>query len=127
LELRVGSIIIPRPRGTREAGLPDQVTLTLIELTEPNPPEGAEAVVWRLLTTHSVSDVDTAWQIVDWYKARWTIEQFFRILKKQGFQIEDSQVETAASLLKLVAIATRAAVIVLQLTHSPTHAMETTR
>lgn len=118
VELRVGSVTIPRPRAAREPGLPDQVTLTLIELTEPNPPEGAEAVVWRLLTTHAASDAEAAWQIVEWYKARWTIEQFFRTLKKQGFQIEDSQVETASSLLKLVAIAARAAVIVLQLTHA---------
>ncbi len=118
LELRRGSITIPRPRSAREPGLPDRVTLTLIELTEPNPPEGAEPVVWRLLTTHDAGDADAAWQIVDWYRARWTIEQFFRTLKKQGFQIEDSQIEAADGLLKLVAIAARAAVTVLQLTQA---------
>jgi hypothetical protein len=42
------------------------------------------------------------------------IEQVFRILKKQGLQIEDSQLETADRLLKLVTIANRAAVIILQ-------------
>ena len=31
---------------------------------------------------------------------RWVIEQFFRILKKQGLQIEDSQLDTANRLLK---------------------------
>jgi hypothetical protein len=118
LELRVGSVTLLHPASAREPGLPDHVTLTLIELTEPNPPPGAEAVVWRLLTTHAAGDGDAAWQIVDWYRARWTIEQFFRTLKKQGLQIEDSQVETASALLKLVAIAARAAVIVLQLTHA---------
>jgi Transposase DDE domain len=56
-----------------------------------------------------------AWQIVNWYKKRWTIEQLFRILKTQGFQIEDSRVETADRLLKLTAIAAKAAVITLQL------------
>jgi len=50
-----------------------------------------------------------------WYKRRWLIEQFFRILKTQGFRLEDSQVATAERLLKLVAIAAKAAVIALQL------------
>jgi hypothetical protein len=118
LDVRAGSITIPRPRSVPKAGVPDQVTLTLIELTEPNPPEGAEPVVWRLLTTHAVTDAAMAWQIVDWYRARWIIEQYFRTLKKQGLQVEDSQVETADRLLKLVAIAARAAVITMQLTQA---------
>lgn len=118
LELRAGSVTILRPQEAREPGLPEQVTLTLIELSEPNPPDGAQALTWRLLTTHVVSDSATAWQIVDWYRTRWVIEQFFRTLKKQGLQIEDSQVETADRLLKLVAIAARAAVIILQLTQA---------
>jgi hypothetical protein len=49
---------------------------------------------------------------------RWVIEQFFRTLKKQGLQIEDSQLDTADRLLKLVAIAARAAIIILQLTQA---------
>lgn len=43
------------------------------------------------------------------------IEQFFRVMKTQGFKIEDSQLQLAARLEKLVAIAAKAAAIVLQL------------
>jgi len=118
LELRAGTVTILRPQETRDPGLPDKVTLTLIELSEPNPPAGAEPVTWRLLTTHAAPDAAAAWQIVDWYRMRWVIEQFFRTLKKQGLQIEDSQLDTADRLLKLVAIAARAAVIILQLTQA---------
>ena len=115
MDVRFGQITILRPASNREPGLPDQTTLALIELMEIDPPEGTEPLFWRLLTTHAVTDADTAWRIVDWYRARWTIEQLFRTLKRQGFQIEDSQIETADRLLKLVAIATRAAVITIQL------------
>jgi hypothetical protein len=115
LELRAGSVTLLRPQEDRAPGLPEQLTMTFIELDEPSPPAGAEPVTWRLLTTHAAPDAAAAWQLVDWYRRRWVIEQFFRILKKQGLQIEDSQLETADRLLKLVAIATRAAVIVLQL------------
>ena len=123
LVLRAGRITIPRPQEKRYANLPPEITLTLIELIEPNPPAGAEPLVWRLLTTHAAPDAATAWQIVDWYRSRWLIEQFFRTLKKQGFQVEDSQVEdsqveTADRLIKLVAIAARAAAITIQLTQA---------
>ena len=70
---------------------------------------------WRLLTTHEVANADAAWQIVDWYKMRWTIEQFWRLLKQQGLRLEDSQVENADRLVKLAAIAAKAAIIILQL------------
>jgi hypothetical protein len=114
VELRFGAVTLARPRdGDRD--LPAQVELSLIELTEPDPPPGVEPITWRLLTTHAVPDAAAAWQIIAWYRARWIIEQLFRLLKKQGLCLEDSQVETAERLLKLVAIAAQAAVITLQL------------
>jgi hypothetical protein len=116
LELRAGTVTIRRPQECRD--LPEQLTLTLIELSEAAPPAGAEPVSWHLLTTHSAADADAAWRIVDWYRQRWVIEQFFRTLKKQGLQVEDSQLETAERLLKLLAIAARAAVIIMQLTQA---------
>jgi hypothetical protein len=115
LVLRAGTINVPRPESVREKGVPDSVTLTMIELNEINAPEGVEPLLWRLLTTHTVNDAEMAWQIVDWYRMRWTIEQFFRILKQQGLRVEDSQIWTADRLLKIVAIAARAAIIILQM------------
>ena len=70
---------------------------------------------WRLLTTHAVDDVAAGWRIVDWYRLRWTIEQLFRLMKTQGLQLEDSQLASAEGLIKLAAIATKAAAITLQL------------
>ncbi len=62
-----------------------------------------------------MATAEQAWCIVEWYKRRWLIEQFFRVLKTQGFKLEDSQIATADRLLKLVAIAAKAAVITIQL------------
>ncbi len=117
LELRFGTVTLKRPKGEKRS-LPDSVVLTLVEVIERAPPEGAEPVHWRLLTTHAVEDVAMAWQIVDWYSARWIVEQLWRLLKKQGLRLEDSQIETADRLLKLTAIAVRAAVVTLQLTQA---------
>jgi hypothetical protein len=115
LTLRFGKVELARPQNTRDRHLPASVSLTLVEVIERTPPRGVEAVHWRLLTTHEVADADAAWQIVDWYRMRWTIEQFWRLLKLQGLRLEDSQLETADRLIKLTAIAVKAAAVTMQL------------
>lgn len=115
LVARYGQVSLKRPGNTIETGLPKTVTVSLVEVSEAGAPEGAEPVLWRLLTTHPVADAAMAWQIVAWYRMRWAIEQFFRTLKQQGLQIEDSQLDTAERLIKLTAIAARAACIIMQL------------
>ena len=115
LSLRFGALTLRRPENTLEKHLPDSVQVNVVEVIERHPPKGAEPVHWILLTTHKIDDVADAWQIVTWYRQRWIIEQFFRTLKLQGLRIEDSQLATADRLLKLAAIAAKAAVIVMQL------------
>ena len=109
LSLRFTTVEVLRPDGPDSRGLPKTVSLRLVEAP------GVEPVHWRLLTTHAVDDAAAAWQIVDWYRLRWTIEQLFRLMKTQGLQLEDSQLASAEGLIKLAAIATKAAAITLQL------------
>src|SRR4029077_6388290 len=40
LEIRAGTVIIQRPLEPRESALPERITMTLVELSEPVPPEG---------------------------------------------------------------------------------------
>ena len=115
VELRFGTAEIRRSPNEKNKTLAKHVTLTAIEVREPNPPEGAEPVLWRLLTTHAVACAADAWRIVDWYKRRWTIEQLFRILKTEGLRLEDSQLASANRLAKLTAAAIKAACMILQL------------
>ena len=115
VQLRFGRIVISRPATALEPGLPEQISLTLIELSETSPPEGAEPILWSLLTSHVIDEAAQAWRVVDWHRQRWIIERFFRTLKKQGLQIEDSQIESADRLLKLFALAAQAAITTLQL------------
>jgi hypothetical protein len=115
LAARFGRVTLKRPQSTREAGLPKTVPVSLVEVVEQNPPPGVEPILWRLLTTHEVTDAAMAWRVIGWYRARWIIEQLFRTLKQQGLRVENSQLETAEGLLKLTAIAARAACTTLQL------------
>ena len=109
VEMRFGEVEICRPRGEKDRTLPKSVRLRLVDVRETAPPEGAEAIHWRLLTTHEIADAAAAWQIVAWYRMRWIIEQLFRVMKTQGLNVEESQLTTAARLIKLVAIAVKAA------------------
>src|SRR3990170_1326963 len=115
LKLRFGAVNLGRPQSKFLRHLPKSLSLALVEVCESDPPAGTEPLHWRLLTTHPVATAEEAWRIVEWYKRRWLIEQFFRVLKTQGFKLEDSQIATADRLLKLVAIAAKAAVITIQL------------
>ena len=115
LSMRYGSVVLKRPTRTGVKGLPPSLEVDFVEVIEQRPPKGAKPIHWRLLTTHRVENAADAWQIVAWYKLRWIIEQFFRSMKIQGLRIEDSQLETADGLIKLVAITARAACTVIQL------------
>ena len=115
MQLRHGEVMICRPRGEWDRSLPKTVTLRCIEVIEIDPPNDADPLHWRLLTTHTIADAAAAWQIVGWYQQRWVIEQLFRTMKSQGLQLEDSQVASAGRLVKLAAVATKAACIDMQL------------
>ncbi|AGA10946.1 IS4 family transposase [Sinorhizobium meliloti] len=112
VSLRFGKVDVCRPDNPGAKGLPKSVSVNFVDVVDL---AGVEPVHWRLLTTHEVGDAATAWQIVDWYRRRWTIEQLFRLMKTHGLRLEDSQLASADVLIKLAAIATKAAVVILQL------------
>ena len=114
LALRFGQVTIKRPKRCRDRQAPKQLTLYLVDVREVDATV-AEPIHWRLLTTHVVETIEMAWQIVAWYRLRWHIEQLFRTMKRQGLDLEASQVCDAQGLIKLAAMATVAAVRVMQL------------
>jgi hypothetical protein len=115
LSMRMGTVTIKRPQRPGVKDLPKGVEVSFVEVVERRPPKGAEPIHWLLLTTHPIATTADAWRVVSWYKQRWIIEQLFRSLKSQGLRIEDSLLDSAEGLIKLVAIATRVACVVIQL------------
>ena len=117
LTVRFGSVAIKRPQSCADRGAPRQIELNVIEVRElPETVCGKEAPIhWRLMTTHAVASLEDALRCVAWYRQRWHIEQLFRTLKKQGLDMESSQLETAAGLGKLCCLAVQAAVRIMQL------------
>ncbi len=91
------------------------LALWVVDVREIDPPAGQEPIHWRLLTTHEVTTVAHAHQIVAWYRMRWIIEQVFRALKTHGLRIEDSQIDEARSFTKLAIVALIGATRAMQL------------
>jgi hypothetical protein len=91
-------------KGTRRPGgrLPP-VQLWAVYAREHKPPKGEEPIEWLLLTSVPVNDFAGACLVLQWYRARWEIELFFRVLK-QGCQIERLRLATAHRLLNALAI-----------------------
>jgi hypothetical protein len=114
LSLRFGAVSLRRPAAADKA-LPTSVELFVVDVAEVDAPAGVEALHWRLLTTHSVTTVEQARQIVLWYRRRWNIEQVFRTLKSAAVQVDDSQVTQARRFVKLAVVALIAAVRIMQI------------
>lgn len=118
MEARFMTVDLACPKNGRRGGLPQSVSVQLVDIRESDPPPGAAAVHWRLLTTHAVASPADAWAVADLYRRRWAIEQVFRTLKTQGFDIENVRIEETAPRNRLVTATLIAAVIIQQLVHA---------
>lgn len=97
---------------------PGGVRLNLVDVREVGAPEGQAPVHWRLLTTLPVGHAAEALAVADLYRRRWAIEQLFRTLKTQGFDIEALPFTDDAPRERLVMAALVAAVTIQQLVHA---------
>jgi hypothetical protein len=117
MEVRFRQVSIRRPaRASRT--LPETISVWAVdtrERPETVPPQ-EQPIQWRLLTTHPVRQATDAHQVIRWYQLRWLIEELFRLLKKQGFNVEASQLGDGKALWTLVMFAILAALPILQLT-----------
>lgn len=118
LALRFATVQVARPRHGRVGDLPATLSLQLVDVQEVEAPAGAPPIHWRLLTTQMVSNATEALAVVGLYRKRWAIEQLFRSMKTQGFDIEGIEIEEAAPRNRLVMAALMAAVTVQQLVHA---------
>ena len=73
------------------SGGTDPVTVNIVRVDEIS--ESDDPIQWVLLTTESVDDVDDALTIIEYYRARWRIEDWHKVLKT-GCEIEERQLQT---------------------------------
>jgi hypothetical protein len=79
------------------------VTCWVIRVAERTPPNGYEPLCWTLLTNIPVGSVEQAVEKLSWYRKRWSIEEFHKILKS-GCTVQDCRLQTAERLKRYLAL-----------------------
>ena len=115
LALRFSPVRLCKPHPSPAPDLPDTIRLTMVDLREVSSGHDGKPIHWRLLTTHVVTSSKKARRIVDLYRKRWTIEEFFRTLKTAGFDIEEADIGEPEVMMKFVAAVAVATVTIMQL------------
>lgn len=99
IEVRFSKVTITRNQ-YNDRSMPGRKELYGIEARENT--KGVEnPILWRLLTTWPVESLQAALLCIEWYTCRWMIEEIFRILKKEGFNIEASELAQGKAVRKL--------------------------
>lgn len=99
LEVRYKEVELKKTAGC-SPGVPSSLKLYIIEAKEVGY-NGTDCICWRLLTTMQVTSLNMAMVCIGWYSWRWMIEEVFKILKKEGYDIEASELESASAIRKL--------------------------
>lgn len=89
------------PKDPRD--LPDSLPLNYVRVAEIDPPQDAEPVEWVLVTTEPIETNEQVERIVDIYRRRWVIEEFFKVLKS-GCGYEKAQLESLVALERYLAM-----------------------
>jgi hypothetical protein len=90
------------------------LVLWIVRAAEVEPPPGSEPLEWILATTIAVETPADAEQRVDWYTARWLVEDYHQCLKT-GCAIEQRDFEDAERIQRLLGFLALVAVRLLQL------------
>jgi hypothetical protein len=102
LSISATAVTIQRA-GHTDSSLPAFIKVNVVRVWEPNPPEGETAIEWKLITTEPIDTVEQVEKIVDIYRARWVVEEYFKALKT-GCAYEKRQLESKTTLLNALAV-----------------------
>jgi hypothetical protein len=97
VQVSAAPVALMRPEVCGESQ-PPRLSLNVVHVWERNPPDGAEPIEWYLYTSEPITTGEQVLAVVDLYRARWTVEEYFKAMKT-GCAFERRQLETLASLL----------------------------
>jgi hypothetical protein len=103
LEIRACRIALPRPPKLRDPVLPDGAFVNVVHVTEADAPPGHDPVDWLLFTNQPIDDEASVASVVDAYRCRWVIEEYFKALKT-GCSYEKRQLESKHALLNALGL-----------------------
>lgn len=113
IELRFITCELQCPENLKNKDYPASISVSCISVKETG--NVSKPINWKLLTTNKIETYEQALTMITYYSARWYIEQVFRLLKKQGFGIEQTELESGWAIRKLVIMQMTALLKILQM------------
>jgi hypothetical protein len=81
----------------------EALQVNVVYAREATPPADTQPIDWVLYTSEPVDTPEQLLQVLEWYRARWVIEEFFKALKT-GCEVQKLQLETYEALRNAVAL-----------------------
>lgn len=105
LSVSATAVELKRPSTKSQAHLPLPPTLRInvVRVWEAEPPEGDDPVEWYLYTSEPIDTPEQVLTVVDYYRARWTIEEYNKGLKT-GCNFEARQMGDYEGLVNMLAV-----------------------
>ena len=108
---------IQKPKTIRDKNRPKELPLTLVRITEINPPKGEEPIEWILATNLPINNDSDLITIVGYYEFRWLIERFHYVLKS-GLGAEEVQLRTFDKIQTMLYIFSIVALYIMAITYT---------
>ena len=105
----------PKQKNVQIKNHPHGVPVTIIQAIEISEQPKEKKINWILVSSKEIKDINEALTEVKRYEQRWLIEELHKLLKTDGFDLENNQMEQASSVRKLLLMAMKASIKVLQL------------
>lgn len=107
-EARVARVALASTRVTLKrtrysGGKAEPFEVNIVRVWEPLPPKDQPAVEWVIITTEEAASATALKRVVDLYRLRWIIEEYFKALKT-GCSLEKRQIESYDALRKVLAL-----------------------
>ena len=100
LSIAAASVTLLRLKRSRAPAATQAINM--VRVWEANPPAGADPIEWLLYTSEPIETPEQQLAVVDYYRARWTIEEYFKAIKT-GCDFEKRQLQDFESLTNLLA------------------------
>jgi hypothetical protein len=96
------SVTLRRPRKDPPPNAPARLPVNAVHVFEVGMAAGEKPIEWLLLTNEPVETREQIAAVIEGYRTRWTIEEYFKVLKT-GCAFEERQLESFRTLSNLLA------------------------
>jgi hypothetical protein len=103
LSVAAATLMLRKPPKRARSKSARSEPINVVRVWEPDPPKGATPVEWYLYTSEPIDTPEQQFKIVDHYRARWTIEEYFKAIKT-GCDFERRQLQDYEALVNLLAV-----------------------